>query len=114
MKMLAVYGFKVAPVYLFISSSETKQNCYNAIAKITLGSVKIPDMVHLVYSAWLGQSKEEREEEKTSYMRLRDYFEKSTRRGASASLMDAANEHDWRLTKYSQYVTQCNYACFCV
>lgn len=47
--------------------------------KITLGSVKIPDIVHLrlVYSAGLGQSKEEREEEKTSYMRLRDYFEKS-------------------------------------
>lgn len=40
-------------------------------------------------------------------MHLRDYFEKLSRRDASASLMDLTNEHNWWLTKYSQYETEC-------
>lgn len=109
---------KQTVVYLFIWNLllEMEESFYIGIVKIVFSSVRIPDMLHLcfIYPTWLGQSEEE--EEKVSSMRLHDYFEKSRRRGrdASASLMDAANEHDWRLTKYSQCVTECNYTCFCV
>lgn len=77
--MMAVYGFKVTiPVYIIIKN-EIKLLQRNSENNIWFRKNSRHMHLRLVYSVGLGQSKEEREEEKPSYMRLRDYFEKSRR-----------------------------------